>query len=97
MGCNLVTGVDGVEFDEPAVSAGDPSLGPGPKHLMNCAYSPAAPGVDVGMQLPSSLAWQGYLAYEPLDAHTTLNVTDLYDCMGTKGVHAIVFEAAEFA
>ncbi|HEX3346201.1 MAG TPA: hypothetical protein VHS09_16575 [Polyangiaceae bacterium] len=57
-----------------------------------CVY-PAGPyGVAVGKVLNPSLQWQGYLPKSTTP--TTLKVTDLYDCDGTKGLNAIVVDSA---
>jgi hypothetical protein len=64
----------------------------------SCVY-PAAPtgpdggyGVEVGSVLPPTLQWQVYApgATTP----TVLKATDLYDCDGSKGINAIVFDSS---
>ncbi len=57
-----------------------------------CTY-PAGPySSELGGVLNPALYWQ---AYAPgASSPSTLKVTDLYDCDGTKGINAIVFETA---
>ena len=57
-----------------------------------CVY-PAGPyGVDVNKVLDPTLQWTGYVpgATTP----STVKITDLYDCDGTKGLNAIVVDSA---
>ncbi len=53
-----------------------------------CTYPSGPYGVAVGSVLSPTLEWQGYAP--DATAPTTLKVTDLYDCDGSKGVNAIV-------
>jgi len=57
-----------------------------------CLY-PAGPyGVGVGSVLDPSSTWQAYLPNAT--APSTLKMSDLHDCDGSKGVTAIVFDNA---
>jgi hypothetical protein len=60
----------------------------------NCQY-PAGPyGVAQGQTLPPSLSWQGYApgGSQPV----TVTVQDFFDCDGTRGIHAVLFDTAQF-
>jgi hypothetical protein len=57
-----------------------------------CPY-PAGPyGVDVTNVLDPTIQWDAYLP--GATAPTTLKMTDLYDCDGSKGINAIVFDSS---
>jgi hypothetical protein len=57
-----------------------------------CAY-PAGPyGTSMGSVIDPSSTWQAYLPNATTP--TTLKMSDLYDCNGSKGINAIVFDNA---
>lgn len=57
-----------------------------------CVY-PAGPyGVAVGKVLDPTLQWQGYVPNA--STASTIKITDLYDCDGSKGINAIVVDSA---
>ncbi len=108
-GCNSLTGVEDVNVDqgsqEPGATnpnntgnnaAGSEDAVQGPVVALNCAYSPANPGVTKGKDLPASKHWQGFAAGSTDSMPIDINSTDFYDCTGTKGVHAVVYELAKF-
>ena len=57
-----------------------------------CPYPSGPYGVAQGSVIDPSATWQAYLpnATSP----TTLKMSDLYDCDGSKGINAIVFDNA---
>jgi hypothetical protein len=58
----------------------------------NCTY-PAGPyGKAMGQVIPGTYTWHGYLPGGT--ALTTMKASDLYDCDGTKGINAILFDSA---
>ncbi|MBM4358510.1 MAG: hypothetical protein FJ096_10425 [Deltaproteobacteria bacterium] len=60
----------------------------------SCVY-PAGPyGVSLGKIIPKNLKWQGYLAGG--QAQGTLTTEELFDCDGTKGINAILFDTSQF-
>src|SRR5690606_32466649 len=51
-------------------------------------------GGEVGETLPLSLSWQGY---RPGAATlSTLSAAELFDCDGTRRIHAVLFVTAQF-
>jgi hypothetical protein len=57
-----------------------------------CTY-PAGPyGTNVGEVLDPTLVWQAYAPGATMPS--TLKISDLYDCDGTKGINAIVFDTS---
>jgi hypothetical protein len=66
--------------------AEDSGLPPG------CVYPQGPYGVAVGKVLDPTLSWQGYApnATSP----STIKITDLYDCNGTRGINAIVVDSS---
>ncbi len=102
-GCTNFTGADGleVEGDEVVVSdddggtvTGSGANNPAPTDPLTCAYAPPPHGVTEGAILPVGQSWEGYVAGE--DAPRTFNVTELYDCEGSKGYHAIIFDTSQY-
>lgn len=93
------TGAPAVDSGASAVDSGpaDTGVADGPTEAAaeagpKCAY-PAGPyGVNFGQVLPPTLTWQGYAPNAT--SVTTLKITDLYDCDGTKGINAIVFDSS---
>ncbi len=78
--------------DTGAVDTGAQDSGLSQEAEAGCAY-PAGPyGTAVGNVLDPSSTWQGYLP-NATDA-STLKMSDLYDCDGSKGINAIVFDNA---
>jgi hypothetical protein len=57
-----------------------------------CAYPSGPYGITVGKVLDPSLSWQGFIP--AATASSTVKITDLYDCDGSKGVNALVIETA---
>ncbi|HEY3816784.1 MAG TPA: hypothetical protein VGL81_06425 [Polyangiaceae bacterium] len=57
-----------------------------------CVYPPGPYGVAVNKVLDPSLQWQGFAPGST--TASTVKVTDLYDCDGTKGLNAIVVDSA---
>src|SRR5207302_10685283 len=55
-----------------------------------CQY-PAGPyGLRVGDVIDPSLTWQGYA--ENATAPSTIRITDLFDCDGSRGIHALLID-----
>jgi hypothetical protein len=84
--------VDTGVVDSGAADTGAQDTGLSQEAEAGCAY-PAGPyGTAVGNVLDPSSTWQGYLP-NATDA-STLKMSDLYDCDGSKGINAIVFDNA---
>ena len=64
---------------------------PGPEP---CEYPPGPYGVDVGQIVPPTLSWEGFAPGEP--SSSTLLITDLFDCDGSRGIHALYFDTSQF-
>ena len=98
LGCASLVGADEVSLDgAPIVSAGgDDVSGPAPAPLpITCAYPEGVPfGVREGDTLPVNLGWEGYVAGEQEPRH--FDVSELYDCEGSKGIDAILFDTSQF-
>jgi hypothetical protein len=75
--------------DDATADAGDEG---GDADASGCVY-PAGPyGVTVGKVLPPTLSWQGFAP--GATAASTVKITDLYDCDGSKGINAILIDNA---
>lgn len=101
LGCNDFTGAEGLGVDEDAaedgsaVSEGNAPQTPGPKAL-SCAYPLAESfGADEGQVLSSSIMWPAALPAGEQIART-VNVSDFYDCDGSKGIHGVMFITSKF-
>jgi hypothetical protein len=57
-----------------------------------CVYPKGPYGVTVGKVLDPSLVWQGYIP--GATTVSTVKITDLYDCDGSKGLNALVIDSA---
>lgn len=57
-----------------------------------CVYPSGPYGITVDKVLDPSLTWQGYLPNAT--TASTINIADLYDCTGTKGINAILIDTA---
>jgi hypothetical protein len=57
-----------------------------------CPYPSGPYGVAVGKVLSPTLQWQGFLPNATTP--TTVPISDLYDCDGSKGINAIVVDSA---
>ena len=96
VGCNAISGADGIELSDSALMRGDDDPvrlpTPGTQH-MECAYpEPSQPttGILPGWTVHDYLQWEGYIPGE--SSPGTRDITDFYDCYGGKGIHAIMFE-----
>ena len=88
------SGADAIAaMDSGSVESGPADTGSGNAEAgkdSGCVY-PAGPyGVDVGKVLDPTATWQTYLANA--SSPSTFKMTDLYDCDGTKGINAIIFD-----
>lgn len=59
-----------------------------------CVYPEGPYGVSLGKVIPKNLKWQGYLAGG--NDQGTLTTEELFDCDGTKGINAILFDTSQF-
>jgi hypothetical protein len=59
---------------------------------MGCVYPKGPYGVTVGKTLDPSLQWQGFVPNAT--TASTVKITDLYDCDGSKGINAIVVDSS---
>ena len=57
-----------------------------------CQYPPGPYGTTLGAIVAPTWTWQGYV--KGSNAVTTLKITDLYDCDGTKGITAVLIDEA---
>ena len=75
------------------VSAPSPATGEA-----RCEYGMAAsngsPGVDVNMVLPGTLTWEGFRPGE--DTPSFINVSEFFDCGGTRGIDALVVDTSQY-
>ncbi len=61
---------------------------------MDCMW-PAGPyGVGQGDTLPSGKSWQGYAAGSTQAG--TVALADFYDCDGSRGINAVLFDTSQF-
>jgi hypothetical protein len=59
-----------------------------------CEY-PAGPyGVDSGQILPPTLSWSGFAPGS--SAASTFTAEDLFDCDGSRGIHAVVVDTSQY-
>jgi len=56
----------------------------------NCIYPSGPYGTTVGKVIDPSLTWQGFVP--GATTVSTIKITDLYDCDGSKGINAIVLD-----
>jgi hypothetical protein len=59
-----------------------------------CVYPSGPYGVNKGATVPPTVTWKGYPAGGL--AQGTLSTKELFDCDGTKGITAIVFDTSQF-
>ena len=59
-----------------------------------CEWPQGPYGVDEGDTLPSSINWNGYREYSSTDEQ--ISMEDLFDCDGTRGIHALFFSTTQF-
>jgi thiol-disulfide isomerase/thioredoxin len=55
-----------------------------------CVYPSGPYGTDVGKVIDPSYVWQGFVPGS--STVSTIKITDLYDCDGSKGINAIVLD-----
>lgn len=59
-----------------------------------CVY-PAGPyGVGPGQTVPPNLSWNGFAPGS--SAATTFTAEDLFDCDGSRGIHAVVVDTSQY-
>jgi hypothetical protein len=96
--CTTLVGADEVTLDgAPIVAVGDDyRSGPAPATTpLTCSYPQGVSfGIEVGDTLPVHLGWQGYVAGE-LEPRR-LDISELYDCEGSKGIDAILLDTSQF-
>ncbi len=59
-----------------------------------CEYPPGPYGVAVGQTVPPNLSWQGFTPGS--DVATTVTIQDFFDCDGTRGIDAVLFDTSQF-
>ena len=81
--------VDGyVEESTPAPATGEAHCNYG------MAASAGAAGVGTNQIVPMTHSWEGF---RPGEAEASMiNVTEFYDCMGSLGIDAIVFDTSQY-
>lgn len=65
---------------------------------MSCAYPPPETfGHLIGETIPGNISWTGYGpgAVDSSDV-TEVSITEFYDCDGSKGIDAVMFETVGF-
>ncbi len=72
-------------------SAGVVEPAPAAKAVSVCTYPEAPYGKAVGQTIPPTLTWSGY---GPGGQPMTYKSTDFFDCDGSKGINAIVFDSS---
>jgi hypothetical protein len=97
--CSNFTGIEDLGVDDAPVEGSDSPISaaadnPEPTQGLTCAYSLGPFGVDEGQVVPVSHNWNGYAAGE--GASRIVNVSELYDCDGWKGVDAIIFDTSQY-
>jgi hypothetical protein len=98
-GCNGFTGADGLEVDDDGASAGS-NLGNAPQtpapQTINCAYPVASSfGPGEGQTIGSYVGYAASLpAYE--SSPRRFDLSELYDCDGSKGIHGIMVLTSKF-
>jgi hypothetical protein len=79
----------GLSFPDTGTDTGTKTVDATPdQSAPGCTYPSGPYGVALGSVLSPTLAWHGYAPNATTPS--TLKITDLYDCDGSKGVNAIV-------
>jgi hypothetical protein len=63
---------------------------PGAEAAAECVYPSGPYGQQVGDVVDPSMAWQGYAP--GASAPSTVHASDFYDCDGSKGIRAVLFD-----
>jgi hypothetical protein len=80
---------DGVDQ---TVTPGNDGVGEPSPVSISCTY-PAASGVATGQVVPAT-GWDGYA---PGEAEARrIEISEFYDCVGSKSVHAIMYDTSQF-
>jgi len=82
-------------------TTGGASVGIGDKPmpaLLNCGWPESMDvGKAVGQTLPTGMFWEGYRAgMDPNGPPATVDIAEFFDCDGSKGVDAVVFDTSQF-
>ncbi len=77
------------------------SIGIGDKPMpsvLNCGWPESMDvGKAPGQTLPTGMFWEGYRAgMDPNGPPTTVDIAEFFDCDGSKGVDAVVFDTSQF-
>jgi hypothetical protein len=70
-------------------TAASTTTGPDP-----CTYPTGPYGVAVNQTVPPSLTWQGYSP--GASSPGTVSIQELFDCDGSKGIDAILFDTSQY-
>jgi hypothetical protein len=96
LGCSVVLGcsAEGEKARGLTSSSGTGDMGEGGSggSPAACAYPPGPYGVSTGDPVPETLKWQGFL--EGATQSSEVPVTDFYDCDGSKGIDAVLFDVS---
>ena len=87
---NRFEAADGVDEVAPVQTIGTNE--PSPTQI-DCAYPPGT-GVAQGQVVPSSTGWEGYAPGSDVPEH--IDISQFYDCVGSKGVHAIFYDTSQY-
>ncbi len=87
-GMGGMAGVGGGATNGTGVTSG---AGAGPQ---NCTYPPGPYGVDQGEVVPPTISWQGYAP--GASSPTTITTQDLFDCDGSRGIHAVIVDTSQY-
>lgn len=86
--------VDGSGAGAGPTSSGVGGTGTGEPGPTECEY-PAGPyGVAQGQIVPPNLTWQGFAPGS--SAAQTISILDFFDCDGSRGIHAVLFDTSQF-
>ena len=86
--------VDVVGAGAGPTSSGVGGTGSGEPGPTECEY-PAGPyGVAQGQIVPPNLTWQGFAPGS--STASTISIQDFFDCDGSRGIHAVLFDTSQF-
>lgn len=88
-GTGGMAGVGGNATTTSSVATSGAGAGP-----QNCTYPPGPYGVGQGEIVPPTISWQGYAPGG--SSPTTITTQDLFDCDGSRGIHAVIVDTSQY-
>lgn len=88
VGAGGMAGVGGSSTTSNGATSG---AGAGPQ---NCTYPSAPYGVGQGQTVPPTISWQGFAPGG--SSPTTITTEDLFDCDGSRGIHAVIVDTSQY-